>query len=235
MQEAPSSEPEGDEAEEIPVVLEDGESTDAEFENSNEELNVHHFLADLEAEFDRLQAQEAEMDHTDGFVWGPPASAHEDAELPGSEPEDVLDIPAAAAAEISDGDMENTEQPEPEVAPPSPRPTRRRLRGKQTPPAAYQEQPPAKRPKEVLKRPGMLKRPAARRNTPPSQSCKGYRQTECRFDPQNANQPARVHPDRDVERCIFCAPGRMQQTHETPRSARAWVLFLNFLGFFLYR
>ena len=180
---------------------------------------MHHFLAELEAEFDKLQAQEAEMDHTDGFVWGPPASLPEDAELAESEPEDVVEMPAAAAAEISDEEMEDTERPEPEGAPPSPRLTRRRLRGKQAPPAAYREQPPAKRPKEVLKPPGMLKRPAARRNTPPSQNCKGYRQTECRFDPQNPGHPARVQPARDVERCIFCASGRMQEAHAAPRRA----------------
>ena len=217
LQEAPSSEPEGDEAEEAPVVLEDGESTDAESENSNEELNVRHFLAELEAEFDKLQAQEAEMDHTDGFVWGLPASLAEDAELAESEPEDVVEMPAAAAAEISDEDMEDAERPEAEVAPPSPRMTRRRLRGKQAPPAAYREQPPATRSKQVLKRPGMLKRPADRKNTPPSKSCRGHRQTECRFDPQNPGYQARVQPARGVDRCIFCAPGRMQEAHAAPR------------------
>ena len=222
MQEAPSSEPEGDEAEEVSVVLEEGESTDAESENSNEELNVHHFLAELEAEFDKLQAQEAEMDHTDGFVWDPPASAHEDAELPDSEPEDVLDMPTAAAPEISDEDMEDTGRPEPEVAPPSPRLTRRRLRGKQAPPAAYQRQPPAQRLKQVLKRPGVLKRPASTRKSRPNwpnELCRNYRGIVCRFDPQNPGHPARVQPARGVERCIFCAPVRMQETHATPRRA----------------
>ena len=180
---------------------------------------MHHFLAELEAEFDKLQAQEAEMDHTDGFVWDPPASVHESAELLDSEPEDVLGIPAAAAAEISDEDMEDAERPAPEAAPPSPRLTRRRLRGKQTPPAAYLEKPPAKRPKEVLKRPGMLKKPASKRGKWPNELCRNYRGVACRFDPQNPGEPAGVQPARGVMRCIFCAPVRMQEAHAAPRRA----------------
>ena len=216
-QETESSGPEADEAEEVPVVLEAGESTDAESENSNDGLNVHHFLADLEAEFDQLQAQEAEMDHTDGFVWDLPASLTEDADLADSEPEDLLDMPAAAVAEISDEDMEDAELREQEVPPP--KLTRRRLRGKQAPPAAYQEQPPAKRPKEVLKRPGMLKKPASKRGKRPNELCRGYRRQACRFDPQNPGEPAGVHTARDVERCIFCASGHMQEAHATTRRA----------------
>ena len=186
---------------------EDGQSTEAEPEDSDDELNVHNFLADLEAEMQKLETREAELDHTDGFVAASPADADETAAGDGSEEE--LEEPPGAK-ETSDEEMSDEEEELP------PRPPRPRLNGKQPAPPAYQGPPAAERLKQVLKRSGVLKRPSARGKWP-NELCRNYRGEVCRFDPQNPGQPAGVHPKRGVDRCIFCDPERMQEAHAAPR------------------
>lgn len=233
-QDSEGSDHEEVETQELPAAAPDGESTDAESEGSNEELNVHQFLADLEAEWERREAREADLDRTDGLGFARPA---EDAEAEwGAETDEDLGMPAAGDA-TSDEEMEAAGDITDDVAAPPPvQPRRRRLsykqpapaayqvppKGrrltvKQAPPAAYQKPPAAKKSKEVLKKPGMLKRPASRRKTYPNERCGGYRGTQCKFDPQEPGQEARVHPDRGVESCIFCDRGRMQEAHAAPR------------------
>lgn len=190
--------------------MEDGQSTEAEPEDSDEELNVHNFLADLEAELELSQAREAELDHTDGFAAGSPADAEEMEAGAGSEEE--LEEPAHAEGSSDE------EMPDEEEEPP-PRPPRPRLNGKQPAPAAYQGPPAAERPKQVLKKPGVLKRPSARGKWP-NELCRNYRGEACRFDPQNPGQPAGVHRNRRVYRCIFCDPERMREAHALPRQAK---------------
>eukprot|EP00435_Cladocopium_sp_Y103_P003906 s5512_g1.t1 len=183
-----------DEVQQAPVAFEDGESTDAESEDSNEELNVHHFIAGLDAELEELQARTAELDHTD-WLGLAPSPEDEDA-VSGAETEKDLDAPEAN--ETSDEEMEAAEATQ--AARPPEQPRRRRLTGKQPPTAAYRVPPAAARPKQVLKRPGMLKRPASARGKRPNELYRKYRGEVCQFDPQNPGQPAGVHPNRGVER-----------------------------------
>ena len=197
---------EGDEAN--AAVVEDGESTDAESDNSNDDLNVHQFLAELEAEFDKLQAQ-ADLDHTDGVDFALP---EEGVETPPDEDfEETLGM-LAASGDASDEEQER-EPSDAEAVPPPPPPadmTRRRLRGKQRPPAAYQNAP-----VPVRKRRGLLKQPS--RKTWPNEACEGYQERSCRFDPQRPGQAARVHPERGAKTCIFCSPDRIREAHAVVR------------------
>ena len=198
-----------EEAQELSRPTEDGQSTEAEPEDSDEELNVYNFLADLEAEMQQLAACAAELDHTDGLIAGSPADVEQTEAGAGSEEE--LEEPPAAE-ETSDEEMSDEEEELP------PRPPRPRLNGKQPAPAAYQSPPAAERLKQVLKRPGSLKRPSARGKRP-NELCRHYRGEVCRFDPQNPGQPAGVQPNRGVYRCIFCDPERMKEAHAAPRQA----------------
>ena len=206
---------EGDEAN--AAVVEDGESTDAESDNSNDDLNVHQFLAELEAEFDKLQAQ-ADLDHTDSVDFALPEEGVET--LPDEDFEETLGRLAIDGG-ASDEDMEEREPSDAEAVLPSPPPvvdmTRRRLRGKQRPPAAYQNAP---APAPAPKRHGLLKRPSRKTKPPrPCQTCEGYQGRSCRFDPRRPGQAARVQPSRGIKTCIFCSPERMQEAHRGSRPA----------------
>ena len=200
---------EGDEAN--AAVVEDGESTDAESDNSNDDLNVHQFLAELEAEFDKLQAQ-ADLDHTDGVDFALP---EEGVETPPDEDfEETLGM-LAASGDASDEEMEEREPSDAEAVLPPPPPadmTRRRLRGKQRPPAAYQN-PPA--PAPARKRHGLLKQPS--RKTKPNEACEGYQEKSCRFNLRQPGQAARVQPPRGIKTCIFCSPDRIREAHAVVR------------------
>ena len=207
----------GEEADANEAVVEDGESTDAESENSNDDLNVRQFLAELEAEFEKLQAQ-ADLDHTDGADFALPEAGEEEM-LEGDEevlPEEDLEETwgmLAADGDASDEEMER-ELSDEEAVPPPPPPvdmTRRRLRGKQRPPAAYQN---ALAPAPVGKRHGLLKRPS-RKIPKPSLTCEGYQGRMCRFNTQRPGQAARVHPERGIKICVFCSDDRMQEAHAT--------------------
>ena len=151
---------EGDEAN--AAVVEDGESTDAESDNSNDDLNVHQFLAELEAEFDKLQAQ-ADLDHTDCVDFALPEEGVET--LHDEDFEETLGTLAKDGG-ASDEEMEEREPSDAEAVPPPPPPadmTRRRLRGKQRPPVPYQNAPtlaPAR------KRHGLLKQPSRKTMRP---------------------------------------------------------------------
>ena len=201
------------------VVVEDGESTDAESENSNDDLNVHQFLADLEAEFEKLQAQ-ADLDHTDGAELAAP---EEDEETMAEDLEETLGI--LAPYEGAGDEETERELSDAEAAPPPPSvavKTRRRLRGKQRPPAAYQEAPEAARRQLVHKGPAILKRPSSRIPWP-NETCEGYRGATCRFDPLRPGKAARVHPERGAKTCMFCSRGQMQKAHAVSRP----VVFLD--------
>ena len=194
------------------AVVEDGESTDAESDNSNEGLNVHQFLADLEAEFDKLHTQ-ADLDHTDGADFALQEEEGDEETLGQEGFEDTLGILGAPGG-ASDEEQER-EPSDAEVVPPPPPPadmTRRRLRGKQRPPVPYQN-PPA--PAPARKRHGLLKQPS--RKTKPNEACEGYQEKSCRFDPRRPGQAARVQPPRGIKTCIFCSPERMQEAHRGSR------------------
>ena len=202
---------EGDEAN--AAVVEDGESTDAESDNSNDDLNAHQFLAELEAEFDKLQAQ-ADLDHTDGADFALPEEGDEE-KLGQEDFEETLGMLAVDGG-ASDEEMEEREPSDAEAVLPSPPPadmTRRRLRGKQPPPAAYQNAP---APAPVHKRRRLLKLPSSKRPRP-CQTCGGYQGISCRFNPQQPGQAARVQPSRGIKTCIFCSPDRMREAHEAVR------------------
>ena len=203
---------EGDEAN--AAVVEDGESTDAESDNSNDDLNVHQFLAELEAEFDKLQAQ-ADLDHTDGVDFALPEGGAET--LPDEDFEETLGM-LAATGDASDEEMEEREPSDAEAVLPPPPPadmTRRRLRGKQRPPAAYQNAP-ASAP--ACKRRGLLKLPSSKRPWP-CRTCQGYQGRSCRFDPRQPGQAAIAHRERNMKTCVFCSPERMQEAHGGSRPA----------------
>ena len=149
------------------------------------------------------------------------------------------------AAEVADGqtsdeDMDAASEPEgaeneradkkrrlsgpeyPPAAAPEAAPIRKRLCSKRPPPAAYQIPPPPP-PVGVLKRPGMLKKPAARKVARPSRLCQGYRGASCKFDQQHPGEPARAHPERGEHHCIFCCAEKMREAHEAPRQARFFL------------
>ncbi|CAJ1393174.1 unnamed protein product, partial [Effrenium voratum] len=175
-----------------PAGAGNGDNTDAKSDSSSEELNVHKFLAELEAELDRLPTQEAELDYTDGAFLALPVEA---------EQEQVEEV-APAAAETSDE----------EVAP------KRRLRGKQAAPAAYQRQ----MRKEVLKRAGLLKRPATTRGKRSKELCRARRGTPCQFNLDHPGQPARVHPDRGQEKTDFDVAQVLQAARWNQITAALW-------------
>ena len=156
------------------------------------------------------------MDHTDGFVFTPAPEGAE-AEV-GAETDEELGMPAAGD-ETSDEEMEAAEAAGEVAAPPPVLPRRRRLSYKQPAPAAYQVPPEGDRRQKVLKQPGMRKRPASTRGNYRNELCRNYRGMICQFSPQNPGQPARVQPNRGVERCIFCDRDRMREAHAVSRRA----------------
>ena len=195
------------------AVVEDGESTDAESDNSNEDLNVHHFLAELEAEFDKLHGS-ADLDHTDGADFALQEEEEGDEETLGQEDFEETFGMLAATGDASDEEKEREPSDSEAVLPPPPPAdmTRRRLRGKQRPPAPYQNAP---APAPARKRRGLLKQPS--RKTRPNEACEGYQERRCRFDPRRPGQAARVHPERGAKTCIFCSPDRIREAHAVVR------------------
>ena len=199
----------------------DGNSTDAESENSNDELNVHHFIAHLEAELEELNKGRAELDHLDSMGMSSPAEDEEEMEE-GAEPAEAL--PAPIREEDSSDEEEGAEDEEggspalkrPRVEQQQPLPGAKRLWFKQPPPAAY-PQIAAASAKKVRKRPAMLKRPAAQRNLPDCQKCRGYQDAACTFCPLSSGCAARVQPARRIYQCIFCSAERMGEAHRTSR------------------
>ena len=204
------------------AVVEDGEGTDAESDNSNEDLNVHHFLAELEAEFDKLHGQ-ADLDHTDDIDFALQEEEEGDEETLGQEDfEETLGM-LAATGDASDEEKEREPSDAEAVLPPPPPAdmTRRRLRGKQRPPAAYQNAP-ASAP--ARKRHGLLKQ-LSRKIPKPCRTCEGYQERSCRFDPRLPGQAARAHRERNMKTCIFCSPERMQEAHGGSRPAALKICF----------
>ena len=65
----------------------------------------------------------------------------------------------------------------------------------------------------VMKRPGMLKRPAGR-SPWPNECCAGYQGIACRFCPMEPGKPARVHPERGIRHCSFCKKEDMEATSQ---------------------
>ena len=194
------------------AVVEDGESTDAESDNSNEDLNVHQFLAELEAEFDKLHAQ-ADLDHTDGADFALQEEEGDEETLGQEGFEDTLGMLGAPGG-ASDEEQER-EPSDAEDVPPPPPPadmTRRRLRGKQRPPVPYQNAP---APAPARKRHGLLKQPS--RKTRPNEACEGYQERSCRFNLRHPGQAARVQPPRGIKTCIFCSPDRIREAHAVVR------------------
>ena len=107
-----------------------------------------------------------------------------------------------------------------------PLPGAKRLWYKQPPPAAYLQLAAAPS-KKVLKRPGMLKRPAANRAARPNEACQGHTGVACKFDPQSPGSAARVQPGRGVHHCIFCKEERSREAHATQRPGAGngdWLL-----------
>lgn len=208
----------------------DGDSTDAESENGNDDLNVHHFIADLEAELDELNKRRADLDHLDSM--GIFSSAEDGQEAADDDaPEEAL--PALDPEEDSSDDEEDAVEPQqeagdrpalkrPRMEQQQPLPGAKRLWYKQPPPAAYLQLAAAPS-KKVLKRPGMLKRPAGNK-VPESKLCRGRQDLACRFCPQSPGHAARTHPDRGIHQCIFCSDERMRQAHAAQRQG----LFLFF-------
>ena len=153
----------------------------------------------------------AELDHLDSF--DRPAE-----EVPGTEDHAEEDMD-----NISEDKEEEETSDEEEVAEPAP--IRRRLRCKTSAP---EYGPPSRKVQlrleeivgratphglPVMKRPGMLKRPAGR-SPWPNECCAGYQGIACRFCPMEPGKPARVHPERGIRHCSFCKKEDMEATSQ---------------------
>eukprot|EP00435_Cladocopium_sp_Y103_P050826 s802_g15.t1 len=223
----PDEDSEGADFDEGPAIA-DGDSTEAESE-SDDELNVHRFRADMEAEMGEGNNR-AELDHLDSMSC--PASSEEE-EQAGSadEQEEILQAPDPEEESSDDEEeMEQRKGQQPEGDEPARKrarveqqliPGARRLRYKQPPPAAYRQMAAAAT-RKVLKRPAVRKRPAASK-VPDSKRCRGYEGVACTFCPVSPGEAARVHPDRDVNHCMFCKEERMRDAHAT---MRRWAVVL---------
>ena len=235
MRQADATEEESDEEVHAEGVTADGDSTDdAESNQSDEDLNVHNFIAELEAAWEADGRNSAELDHMDGMeTQSAPPDGEEAADV--EEPEENLQMMPDGEEDSSDEEAEEAEGPEdtpmaseaegPQVAarkrqrryPPPPAPGAKRLNGKQRPPAAYLTAGIASPAEKVLKRPAMLKRPAAARSPYPNEQCRGYEDVTCKFNPLSPGEAARAHPDRGGHHCIFCKDERLRDAHATRR------------------
>ena len=170
----------------LPEDMEDELSADNESDGSDAELGAHVNLPVASAALQRC----AELDILD-------SSGQKHGEASGVEgmlEEMDIELAADTVRPVESSDEE-----------PGMEPVRRRLRSKQAapefgPPKAMQ----AGRREEreqgarlpVMKRPGMLKRPAAGRAPKTSKCCRGYEGLACIFSPVRPGQPAEVHPQR---------------------------------------
>ena len=173
-----------------------------ETDGSDEELGLHKAVA---APASRVEGR-AELDHSDSF----------DGE-DGPGPDVELEEDHGNIRLVQEESSEEDEEMEAMA------PALRRLRGKQAAPqygrpapyVAEDEEKPdpaaarARQIVQVMKRPGMLKKPAGRapfRN----EGCRGYEGMACKFCPVQPGRPARVHPERGIHECAFCHKDRME-------------------------
>lgn len=205
-------------------MVEDGDSTDAESNSSDDDLNVHNFVAELEAALEEEDKNRADLDHMDSMAL--PASA-EDGEAAQKNRWTtwgrlVLRRKAARKRRMK-GNRRPKGPPWPpssgkaRLCPPPPAPGAMRLNGKRRPAAAYLAAGVAWPSQKVLKRPAMLKRPAGKIGPWPNEECKGHAGASCQFNPTSPGEPARVQPGRGVHHCLFCRRERTREAHAAPR------------------
>jgi hypothetical protein len=239
VRQADETEEESNEEVHAEIVTADGDDTDdAESNQSDEDLNVHNFIAELEAAWEADGRNSAELDHMDGMETQPPPPDGEEA-ADVEEPEENLQMMPDGEEASSDEEAEGLEDTPmaseaegPQVAarkrqrryPPAP--GAKRLNGKQRPPAAYVQAGLPSVDLRVLKRPAMLKRPAAKKGPPPSKQCQGYQGTACQFNPLHPGEAARVQPSRGIRQCIFCAGERLQEAHAARRRGNSIMSML---------
>lgn len=195
----------------VPEDMEEMLFAEEETEGSDDELGAHRAGAVPAS----VVPGRAELDHLDSFERPTEEVLAADGHL--EEDKDNMSEDA--------GDEDTSE--EEEVAEPVVQP-RRRLRGKQE---AEEYGPPSRKvqlrlqeiehgapPKSspVMKRPGMLKRPAGR-SPWPNEFCAGFQGVACRFCPMEPGKPARVHPERGMRHCVFCNLERMEAAHGVVR------------------
>ena len=196
-------------------------STDDESDNSDEDLNVHHFMAGLEVE---PENRRADLDHLDSISL--PVS-QEDTEQDDSagDLEEIFGVPGpegeSSDEEEDDADGPGAEDEDDEPARKRPRveqqqiPGARRLRYKQPPPAAYVQMAAAST-RKVLKRPAVQKRPAARKAYE-NERCHGHQDVACQFCTVHPGEAARVQPARGIHHCVFCKAKRLREAHASMR------------------
>ena len=211
-----------------PAAAADGDSTDAEPNQSDEDLNVHNFIRELEAVLEQQGNNRADLDHMDSMEMLPFLLEDEEGDI--EEPEENLQLPGGEESS-SDEEVDDAESARPLEAegpqlaalkrqrlyPPPPAPGAKRLNGKQRPPAEYLAAGIPSPSNTVLKRPAMLKRPATTRGPWPNEACKGHAGAPCEFNPTSPGEAARVHPDRGTQHCIFCKEERMREAHAARR------------------
>ena len=205
---------------------------------------MHKCTAEEEAALEADGKKMAELDHMDGMdTQSAPPDGEEAADE--EEPEENVQMPDGE----EDSSAEEAEGPEdtpvasgaegPRVAalkrqrryPPPPGPGAMRLNGKQRPPAAYLQAGLPSVDLRVLKRPAMLKRPAAKKGPRPCQQCQGYNGTACQFNPLHPGEAARVQPSRGIRQCIFCTGERLQEAHAARRRGNPIISMLCSLCF----
>ena len=188
----------------VPEDMEDMLFAEEETEGSDDELGAHRAGAVPAS----VVPGRAELDHLDSFerpteeVFGADGHLEED--------KDNMS---------EDAEEEDTSEEEEDVA--EPVQPRRRLRSKQE---AEEYGPPSREVQlrlqeiehgaapdslPVMKRPGMLKRPAGR-SPWPNESCGGFQGVACRFCPMEPGKPARVQPERGMRHCSFCKKEHME-------------------------
>ena len=214
-----------------PAAVADGDSTDAESNQSDEDLNVHNFIAELEAILEGQDNNRADLDHMDSMEMLPSLPEDEEGDI--EEPEENLQMPGGEES-TSDKEADDEEGAEPseteerQVAarkrqrlyPPAPAPGAKRLIGKQRPPAEYLAAGIPSPSNKVLKRPAMLKRPATSRGPWPNEECEGHGGMACQFCPTSPGEAAGVHPGRGIQRCIFCDGERLREAHAARRQGK---------------
>eukprot|EP00435_Cladocopium_sp_Y103_P073100 s1226_g42.t1 len=202
-------------------AIADGDSTEAESE-SDDELNVHRFLADMEAEMGEGNNR-AELDHLDSM--GCQASSEDEQQVRSADEQEEA-LQAFDPQEESSDEEEEKEHEGQDAEGDEPAwkrargeqqqiPGARRLRYKQPPPAAYLQMAAAAT-RKVLKRPAVHKRPAASK-VPDSKRCHGHQGVACTFCPVSPGEAARVQPARGIQQCVFCEEERMREAHATSR------------------